>query len=64
MGNSSAIRFGVAHVGSLKVQFELYPAAKCESCLVTTDAISPAEAAASADQRNGVKGTKRHRQCN
>jgi hypothetical protein len=63
-GNSSAIRFGVVHLGSRNMEFEGGPAARCESSLANAETISLAAAAASAGHRKGVKRTKRHRRCN
>src|SRR6266568_3409660 len=62
--NSSAMRFGVVHLGSRNIEFEGCPAARCASSLASTETISLAVAAASAGQRKGVKGTKAHRRCN
>ena len=63
-GNSSAIRFGVVHLGSRNMEFEGGPAARCASSLANAETISLAAAAASAGHRKGVKRTKRHRRCN
>src|SRR6266511_2061274 len=61
-GNSSAIWFGVVHLGSRK--FEGCPAARCTSSLVSAENISLPVAAASAGHRKGIKGTMAHRRCN
>ena len=63
-GNSSAMRFGVVHLGSRNMEFEGCPAARCASSLASSETISLAVAAASAGHRKGVKGTKVHRPCN
>src|SRR6266550_5360207 len=63
-GNSSAIRFGVVHLGSRNMEFERFPAARCPSSLANAETISLAVAAASAGHRKGIKGTKAHRLCN
>jgi hypothetical protein len=63
-GNSSAIRFGVVHLGSRNMEFEVRPAARCSSCLAKAETISLADAAARAGHRKGVKGTTGHRRCN
>jgi uncharacterized protein (DUF1330 family) len=63
-GNSSAIWFGVVHLGSRNMEFEGCPAAGCTSSLVSAENISLAVAAASADHRKGIKGTMAHRRCN
>src|SRR6266511_5761307 len=63
-GNSSAMRFGVVHLGSRTMEFEECPAARCASSLVSAENISLAVAAASAGQRKGIKGTMAHRRCN
>ena len=57
-GNSSAMRFGVVHLGSRNMEFEGCPAARCASSLANAETISLAVAAASAGHRKGVKGTK------
>jgi hypothetical protein len=63
-GSSSAMRFGVVHLGSRNMEFEGCTAARCASSLANAETISPAVAAASAGHRKGVKGTKAHRRCN
>ena len=63
-GNSSAIRFGVVHLGSRNMEFEECPAARCAISLVSAKTISLAVAAASAGHKKGVKGTMAHRRCN
>ena len=62
-GNSSAIRFGVVHLGSRSMEFEGGPVARCASSLASVETMSLAAAAANAGQRKGVKRTKRHRRC-
>src|SRR4029453_4012470 len=63
-GNSSAIWFGVVHLGSRKMGFEGGPAGRWASSLVSAENISLAVAAASAGHRKGIKGTMAHRRCN
>src|SRR5258708_34032669 len=63
-GNSSAMRFGVVHLGLRGMEFEGCPAARCASSLANAATISLAVAAASAGHRKGVKGTKAPRGCN
>ena len=61
-GNSSAMRFGVVHLGLRGMEeFEGCPAARCASSFANAATISLAVAAASAGHRKGVKGTKAHR---
>jgi hypothetical protein len=61
---SSAIRFGVVHLGSRNMEFEGRPAARCASSLASAETISLAVAATSAGHKKGVKGTKAHRRRN
>jgi hypothetical protein len=63
-GNSSAIRFGVVHLGSRDLEFEWGPVARCASSLASAATTSLAAAVASAGHRKGIKGTKAHRRCN
>ena len=62
-GNSSAIRFGVVHLGSRSMEFEGGPVARCASSLASAETISLVAAAASAGQRKGVTKSKRHHRC-
>src|SRR5258707_14923586 len=63
-GNSSAMRFGVVHLGLRGTEFVGGPAARCASSLANAATLPLAVASTSAGHRKGVKGTKGDRRRN